>query len=262
MKYRTLILLWLLLPPITLAAQKPSSVPRDTNPPTDTQAGAEAATQQTSPWLLAPLVSSSPKLGTSVGALGAYARTFDPASRVSLFGGMAQYTSTHSVIAAMFARTSFGGQFQAVGRLICERDSVQAEPQSISIDEGAPVSSPTEPACKVSVSRERPRPALGDVLLPERDQLHIADVRQITQLIGQGRSVRGNRWIRMDTGRYGARHHHALLTAFRRKTDDVTGLPVERQVGCNEPPTVRSPRGRTVGRGVSHSARRQNRAID
>jgi hypothetical protein len=61
-----------------------------------------------------PLVSSSPKLGTSVGALGAYATTFDPASRLSLFGAMAQYTSTESIIAALFARTSFAADHHRI----------------------------------------------------------------------------------------------------------------------------------------------------
>ena len=61
-----------------------------------------------SPWVFAPLLSSSPKLGTSAGALAAYATKFDPNSRLSLFGLMGQYTSTDSIIAAAFARLSFG----------------------------------------------------------------------------------------------------------------------------------------------------------
>ena len=69
---------------------------------------ADNAGERPSSWLLVPIVSSSPKLGTSVGALGAYVKVFDPASRVSLFGVMYQYTSTESSIAGVFARTSFG----------------------------------------------------------------------------------------------------------------------------------------------------------
>ncbi|HEU4687042.1 MAG TPA: hypothetical protein VFS23_01710 [Vicinamibacterales bacterium] len=64
--------------------------------------------------MLAPLVSSSPKLGTSVGALGAYATKFDPESRLSLFGLMGQYTSTESIIATAFARTSFAADHHRV----------------------------------------------------------------------------------------------------------------------------------------------------
>jgi hypothetical protein len=80
---------------------------QDTPPPA-TPAGQAAAPARSSPWLLVPLVSSSPKLGTSGGALAAYLKKFDPESRVSLFGVTYQYTSTQSSIGAAFARTSFG----------------------------------------------------------------------------------------------------------------------------------------------------------
>ncbi len=40
--------------------------------------------------------------------MGAYLHKFDPRSRVSVFGVNYQYTSTHSSVAAAFARTSFG----------------------------------------------------------------------------------------------------------------------------------------------------------
>jgi hypothetical protein len=69
---------------------------------------------ESTPWVLAPLVSSSPKLGTSLGAIGAYATTFDPGSRLSLLGLMAQYTSTESIIAAVFARTSFAADHHRI----------------------------------------------------------------------------------------------------------------------------------------------------
>jgi hypothetical protein len=66
----------------------------------------QAADQRS--WMAVPLVSSNPKLGTSVGGLGAYVTMFDPASRVSIFGVMYQYTSTDSSIGGIIARTSFG----------------------------------------------------------------------------------------------------------------------------------------------------------
>src|SRR6187402_3582783 len=70
---------------------------------------AQPATKEArSPWLLVPVFSSSPKLGTALGGLGAYMRVFDPASRVSLFGATYKYTSTHSQIFSAFARTSSG----------------------------------------------------------------------------------------------------------------------------------------------------------
>ena len=65
-----------------------------------------------SPWLLVPTLSSNPKLGTSVGGMAGYMYYFDPESRVSMFGASAQYTSTNSVIAALFAKMSFAADHQ------------------------------------------------------------------------------------------------------------------------------------------------------
>jgi hypothetical protein len=61
-----------------------------------------------SPWLLVPTISSNPKLGTSVGGMAGYMYYFDPKSKVSIFGTSAQYTSTGSLIASLFAKISFG----------------------------------------------------------------------------------------------------------------------------------------------------------
>ena len=85
-------------------AQQPS-------PDASTQPAAE---EERSPWLLVPMFSSSPKLGTAFGGLGAYMHVFDPASRVSLFGMYYQYTSTHSQIVSAFARTSSGADHHRV----------------------------------------------------------------------------------------------------------------------------------------------------
>jgi hypothetical protein len=63
---------------------------------------------------LVPVSSSSPKLGTAVGGLGAYLHKFDVESRVSLFGIIYQHTSTHSQIASAFARTSFGADHHRI----------------------------------------------------------------------------------------------------------------------------------------------------
>jgi hypothetical protein len=67
-----------------------------------------------SPWLLLPVVASNPKLGTAFGLLAGYIHTFDPISRVSLFGVNVQYTSTDSIIAVAFARTSFGADHHRI----------------------------------------------------------------------------------------------------------------------------------------------------
>lgn len=60
-----------------------------------------------SPWLLAPVLSSNPKLGTAVGALAGYLHYFDQKSRPSIFAVSAQYSNTGSLIAGAFARASF-----------------------------------------------------------------------------------------------------------------------------------------------------------
>jgi len=70
--------------------------------------------ERSSPWLLVPVVSSNPKLGTAFGGMGAYLKKFDPDSQVSLFGLTYQYTSTHSTIAGAFARTSFSADHHRI----------------------------------------------------------------------------------------------------------------------------------------------------
>lgn len=66
-----------------------------------------ASPQEKSPWLLIPVLQSNPKLGTSAGAMAGYLHYFDEKSRPSIFAVTGQYTSTNSVIAGGFARTSF-----------------------------------------------------------------------------------------------------------------------------------------------------------
>jgi hypothetical protein len=67
-----------------------------------------------SPWLLVPMFSSSPKLGTALGGLGAYMHVFDEGSRVSIMGVSYRYTSTHSQILSAFARTSSGADHHRI----------------------------------------------------------------------------------------------------------------------------------------------------
>jgi outer membrane protein assembly factor BamA len=64
--------------------------------------------------MFVPVVSSSPKLGTAGGVLAAYLHKFDPDSRVSIFGVQTIYTSTDSLVASAFARTSFGADHHRV----------------------------------------------------------------------------------------------------------------------------------------------------
>jgi outer membrane protein assembly factor BamA len=70
--------------------------------------------QDKSPWMIAPLVSSNPKLGTSLGALAGYLHQFDEKSRPSIFALQGQYTSTDSIIGAALARTSFDEDRQRI----------------------------------------------------------------------------------------------------------------------------------------------------
>jgi hypothetical protein len=82
------------------------SAPRPT-PSLVVQGEAQQKPEKPSPWLLLPLVSSGPKLGTSFGFLGSYLHYFDPKSQVSMFGLMYEYSTTKSQVGAVFARTSF-----------------------------------------------------------------------------------------------------------------------------------------------------------
>jgi len=65
------------------------------------------ATDKESPWLATPLLSSAPKLGTSVGALGAHISKFDAESPASMFGVAGTYSTTDSYVVGIFARTYF-----------------------------------------------------------------------------------------------------------------------------------------------------------
>lgn len=72
----------------------------------------QAAEKRESPWLLTPLVTSAPKFGTAVGAMGAYLKKFDEASPTSMFGAAASYSNTESVFFAIFANTYFDNDKQ------------------------------------------------------------------------------------------------------------------------------------------------------
>ena len=65
-----------------------------------------------SPWLLAPVLNSSPKLGAAGGATGGYLHKFDAESRPSIFAVTAQYSSTKSLVGGVLARTSFNQDHQ------------------------------------------------------------------------------------------------------------------------------------------------------
>jgi len=82
------------------------------DPPAPDGAQAAAPVKKPSPWLFAPVLTSNPKLGTTVGATGGYLHFFDSASRPSMFAATAQYSNTGSIVAGAFARTSFNADHQ------------------------------------------------------------------------------------------------------------------------------------------------------
>jgi hypothetical protein len=106
----------LFIAPITIAlAAAPISAIAQTEPPaapsgqTDTP---PLTAMERSPWLLAPVLNVDPKLGTALGVLGGYLHYFDEKSRPSIFAVTGRYTSTDSIVAGGFARTSFDEDHQ------------------------------------------------------------------------------------------------------------------------------------------------------
>ena len=75
------------------------------------QGEAQQNPKKPSPWLLLPLVSSGPKMGTSFGGLGSYLHHFDPKSQVSMFGLMYQ-VQHHQIAGGGLVRANLlqGGQ--------------------------------------------------------------------------------------------------------------------------------------------------------
>jgi hypothetical protein len=57
---------------------------------------AESEEEKESPWMLTPTVSSDPKLGTTLGFMGAYIKKFDEESPASMFGVIGSYSDTDS----------------------------------------------------------------------------------------------------------------------------------------------------------------------
>lgn len=85
---------WLLLPIAAQAQVQPASSQDEDK----AQAAAQdpPAPAHHSPWLLVPLVSSNPKLGSSLGLMVGYIHRFDPESEPSLLAMQAQDSNTHS----------------------------------------------------------------------------------------------------------------------------------------------------------------------
>ncbi len=63
--------------------------------------------EKSSPWIATPLISSDPKLSTSIGGLVAYMHNFDDVSPASMFGLSATYSNTDSFVMAGFGQMFF-----------------------------------------------------------------------------------------------------------------------------------------------------------
>ncbi len=89
-----IIFLLLLLAPMAHADEKPEDPP--------------AKDSKSSPWLIAPLLSSDPKISTAAGALAGYVHQFDEESPPSLFGVVGTYSTTDSWYVGAFGKAHFG----------------------------------------------------------------------------------------------------------------------------------------------------------
>ncbi|AFU99380.2 surface antigen (D15) [Simiduia agarivorans SA1 = DSM 21679] len=75
---------------------------------------ADAGTEKESPWLLAPTVSSNPKLGNTLGFLAGYLHKFDEQSPSSMVAIAASTSDTDSTVAGMFGRVFFDQDRQRI----------------------------------------------------------------------------------------------------------------------------------------------------
>lgn len=76
-------------------------------PVVNAAAETNATRKKESPWLLTPLLSSGPKLGTSAGGLAGYLYHFDAESPVSTFAVGGTYSTTNSYVTALGANLYF-----------------------------------------------------------------------------------------------------------------------------------------------------------
>ena len=63
--------------------------------------------EKKSPWLFTPLISSDPKLSTTIGGMVGYLKAFDKESPDSMFGLMGNYSDTDSYTLVGFGKAYF-----------------------------------------------------------------------------------------------------------------------------------------------------------
>ncbi|NRB38952.1 MAG: hypothetical protein HRU20_10890 [Pseudomonadales bacterium] len=78
------------------------------------------AEEKSSPWIATPLISSDPKMGTTLGGLAAYMHKFDKQSPISMFGLSGKYSNTDSYMAVLFGRTYFNQDQQRLSVAIAD----------------------------------------------------------------------------------------------------------------------------------------------
>lgn len=80
-----------------------------------TEKSIEKSTEESSsPWLVTPLISSDPKLSTSIGGLASYLYNFDETSPASMFGITGTYSNTDSFFVVGFTQMFFDDDNQRV----------------------------------------------------------------------------------------------------------------------------------------------------
>lgn len=94
--------------------------PQGTEAVADPEDDASGEAKKHSPWLFVPLVSSNPKLGTSLGAMVGYVRLLDPESEPSMLAIQGQRSNTESSTVGFGGKLFWGAnahqmQFGAVG---------------------------------------------------------------------------------------------------------------------------------------------------
>ena len=104
---------------LALALSWVSASAQSEAPPTSAEPQASGPeSKKPSPWLLAPVFTSNPKLGTTLGGTGGYIHLFDRESRPSVFAATGQFSNTDSIVGGVFARTSFDADHQRLNAAV------------------------------------------------------------------------------------------------------------------------------------------------
>ncbi len=107
-RWNRLLLLVLLAACADVDAQAGASADQEGTPPGAEAAPGEAPAKHHSPWLFVPLVSSNPKLGSSVGLMVGYVRKLDPVSEPSMLALQMQRSNTSSTTFGLGGKAFWG----------------------------------------------------------------------------------------------------------------------------------------------------------